>query len=101
MELQSSFDRHTNNQAILTGRHEGQFFQNGKPRGGPGQVVEEVFVLYKAIVDSTDGVLSVMGLNGKRTPYNEIPPMVEPTRIKRQVIYDGHGRRIGSMSEEL
>lgn len=90
-------DRHVDNKAILTGRHDGDFLLNGQPRGGGGRCVEtESFTLYEAVYASSEEVCDVYGLNesGTRTPYSELHAQVKPVPITRQTVYDQRGAPI-------
>lgn len=89
-------DRHAENKAMLTGRHNGDFLLNGQPRGGGQRVETESFTLYEAVYADPDEVCNVYGLNDDRprTPYNELHAQVRPVPIRRQTIYDWRGTRI-------
>lgn len=90
-------DRHVDNKAMLTGRHDGDFLLNGQPRGGGGQRVEtESFTLYEAVYAGPDEVCDVYGLNDgrPRTPYSELHAQVRPVPITRRTTYDRNGTPI-------
>lgn len=87
-------DRHAENKAMLTGRHDGDFFLSGQARGGGDhRVTTENFTLYEATYAGIDEVCDVLGLNedGTRTPYNELHAQVKPVSITRRTIYDQRG----------
>ena len=87
-------DRHAKNKSMLTGRHDGDFFLDGEPRGGGGHRVEtESLTLYEAVYANSEEVCDVYGLNenGTRTPYDELHAQVRPVPITRQTIYDQRG----------
>src|SRR3989344_6334751 len=88
--------RHRKNLHMLTGRHAGEYMEDGQPRGGGGETVAEEFDFHEAVLLTMDEVFDTYGLNesGKRTPYIELHPAVVIRPFVRRAILSAGGRPI-------
>lgn len=81
--------RNANNKGILTGRCDGEFYEEGNPRGSTTRIEVVKATLYRAILRPIEEVFSILGISddGKRTQHEDLGPAVEPVpmeiRIKR------------------
>lgn len=95
-------NRRKANERILTGRRNGQFYQNGESRGGTRRYIIE-FTRFVPDPLKTEEVFRVQGIvdREQRIPYEKLHPAVKEVRLRRTVTTDQWGNSLGYQDEEL